>query len=130
MEQQSLHYTLLFRRFLPLAWIVLFFSSSSSRTSAKSTQMPSAKPGNLTLRHAQGEVFTDKTRFRVLVAGRRFGKSYLSCIELLRGAIERPGRCSFTGPDVPDGEGYCVETAETAGSQAVDHRQKRVRFEN
>jgi len=49
----------------------------------------------LSLRHAQGEVFTDRTRFRVLVAGRRFGKSYLSCIELLRGAIEKPGEVFF-----------------------------------
>ena len=31
----------------------------------------------------------------MLVAGRRFGKSYLSCIELLRGAIERPGETYF-----------------------------------
>ena len=67
------------------------------------TQAP-AKPGNLTLRHAQGEVFTDKTRFRVLVAGRRFGKSYLSCIELLRGAIERPGEVFF----------YCAPTYRMA----------------
>ena len=51
--------------------------------------------GALTLRYAQGEVFRSRKRFRVLVAGRRFGKSYLSCIELLRGAIERPGETFF-----------------------------------
>ena len=45
----------------------------------------------ISLRYAQGEVFNCDKRFRVLVAGRRFGKSYLSCIELLRGAINRPG---------------------------------------
>ena len=50
---------------------------------------------DLSLRWAQGEVFTNRKRFRVLVAGRRFGKSYLSCIELLRGAIERPGETFF-----------------------------------
>ena len=50
---------------------------------------------DLSLRHAQGEVFSSRKRFRVLVAGRRFGKSYLSCIELLRGAIERPGETFF-----------------------------------
>ena len=49
----------------------------------------------LTLRHAQGQVFNNRSRFRVLVAGRRFGKSYLACIELLRGAIERPGETFF-----------------------------------
>lgn len=50
---------------------------------------------DLTLRHAQGEVFSSRKRFRVLVAGRRFGKSYLACIELLRAAIERPGETFF-----------------------------------
>ena len=39
---------------------------------------------DINLRWAQGQVFNDKRRFRVLVAGRRFGKSYLSCIELLK----------------------------------------------
>lgn len=54
----------------------------------------SNEPG-LSLRYAQGQVFNNRTRFRVLVAGRRFGKSYLACIELLRGAIERPGETFF-----------------------------------
>ncbi|NBV87253.1 MAG: terminase, partial [Verrucomicrobia bacterium] len=49
----------------------------------------------VSLRHAQGQVFNSRKRFRVLVAGRRFGKSYLSCVELLRGAIERPGETYF-----------------------------------
>ena len=55
---------------------------------------------NLTLRRAQGAVFKSRDRFRVLVAGRRFGKSYLSCVELLRAAIERPGEVFF----------YCAPT--------------------
>ena len=59
---------------------------------------------DLSLRHAQGEVFQSKTRFRVLVAGRRFGKSYLSCIELIRAAIERPGEVYF----------YCAPTYRMA----------------
>lgn len=59
---------------------------------------------DLSLRHAQGEVFKSKTRFRVLVAGRRFGKSYLSCIELLRAAIDRPGEVYF----------YCAPTYRMA----------------
>lgn len=59
---------------------------------------------SLTLRWAQGEVYTNRTRFRVLVAGRRFGKSYLSCLELLRGAIEKPGETFF----------YCAPTYRMA----------------
>jgi len=58
----------------------------------------------LTLRRAQGEVFKDNHRFRVLVAGRRFGKSYLACVELLRGAINRPGETFF----------YCAPTYRMA----------------
>ena len=57
--------------------------------------MTATAAGTLNLRYAQGEVFSSRKRFRVLVAGRRFGKSYLSCIELLRGAIERPGETFF-----------------------------------
>ena len=62
------------------------------------------KTEELTLRWAQGEVFNSPNRFRVLVAGRRFGKSYLSCIELLRGAINRPGETFF----------YCAPTYRMA----------------
>ena len=58
----------------------------------------------LTLRWAQGEVFNSPTRFRVLVAGRRFGKSYLSCIELIKAAIKRPGETYF----------YCAPTYRMA----------------
>jgi len=58
----------------------------------------------LTLRWAQGEVFNDANRFRVLVAGRRFGKSYLSCVELLRAAIDKPGETYF----------YCAPTYRMA----------------
>ena len=60
--------------------------------------------GDLSLRYAQGEVFQSEARFRVLVAGRRFGKSYLSCIELLRGAINKPGETFF----------YCAPTYRMA----------------
>ena len=39
-----------------------------------------------TLSRPQATVFTCKKRFRVLIAGRRFGKTYLAIAELLRGA--------------------------------------------
>ena len=63
-----------------------------------------AGTADLSLRFAQGEVFQSRDRFRVLVAGRRFGKSYLSCIELLRGAIDKPGETYF----------YCAPTYRMA----------------
>lgn len=59
---------------------------------------------DLSLRPAQGEVFSASNRFRVLVAGRRFGKSYLACIELLKAALERPGETYF----------YCAPTYRMA----------------
>jgi|TARA_Y100000033_G_scaffold20616_1_gene19398 hypothetical protein len=59
---------------------------------------------DLSLRPAQGEVFSAKNRFRVLVAGRRFGKSYLSCVELFTKALERPGETFF----------YCAPTYRMA----------------
>ena len=66
--------------------------------------MTATKQQEISLRYAQGEVFNSDKRFRVLVAGRRFGKSYLSCIELLRGAINRPGEVYF----------YCAPTYRMA----------------
>lgn len=43
------------------------------------------------LKPPQWTVFNDGARFRVLVAGRRFGKTYLSLVELCRAAWS-PGR--------------------------------------
>ena len=68
------------------------------------TVQSAQKGPNINLRWAQGEVFNCDKRFRVLVAGRRFGKSYLSCIELLRGAINNPGETFF----------YCAPTYRMA----------------
>ena len=62
------------------------------------------KENKLELRWAQGQVFSSKKRFRVLVAGRRFGKSYLSCVELIKAAIEKPGETYF----------YCAPTYRMA----------------
>ena len=63
----------------------------------------------VSLRWAQGQIFQSEKRFRVLVAGRRFGKSYLSCVELLRGAIEKPGETYF----------YCAPTYRMEGFKAI-----------
>jgi len=70
----------------------------------------------LSLRWAQGEVFNNKKRFRVLVAGRRFGKSYLSCIELIKAAISRPGETYF----------YCAPTYRMAKDIAWKEIKKLV----
>ena len=59
------------------------------------TVQSAQKGPNINLRWAQGEVFNCDKRFRVLVAGRRFGKSYLSCIELLRELLRSQGKHFF-----------------------------------
>lgn len=52
---------------------------------------------NLTL--PQTEIFTCKDRYRVVVAGRRFGKSYLSGLELFNFAVmNRNSQCWYVAP--------------------------------
>jgi Terminase large subunit, T4likevirus-type, N-terminal len=51
------------------------------------------------LKEKQLEVFTNPCRFRMLAAGRRFGKTYLAQTELLR-AASAPGRIAwYVGPN-------------------------------
>ena len=49
---------------------------------------------NISLTPAQSRVFISDRRFRVLAAGRRSGKTFLACIELLRAAFGR-GRVAW-----------------------------------
>ena len=49
----------------------------------------------IALKHAQGQIFNDRTRFKVVVTGRRFGKTFGLIADLLRGATERPGELFF-----------------------------------
>jgi hypothetical protein len=47
----------------------------------------------------QTEIFTNDTRFRVVVAGRRFGKTFLSAVELIRAALQGEDRnCWYIAP--------------------------------
>lgn len=46
----------------------------------------------------QGRIFRDRRRFRVVLAGRRGGKTVLGCTELLRGASERVGDYFYVAP--------------------------------
>ncbi len=48
----------------------------------------------ITLKGPQWTVFNDDARFRVLVAGRRFGKTYLALVELCKAAWS-PGRLAW-----------------------------------
>ena len=53
----------------------------------------------LPLHQRQLEVYLSKARFRVLVAGRRFGKTHLALVEMLQ-AAQSPGRLVwYVGPN-------------------------------
>src|ERR1700735_2076610 len=49
---------------------------------------------SVTLTAPQSAVFACESRFRALAAGRRFGKTFLACIELFRAACG-PGRVGW-----------------------------------
>jgi hypothetical protein len=64
----------------------------------------------ISLRAAQGLVYQDRTRFRVLVTGRRFGKTYWIVTELVTAAAKTPGGNFF----------YCAPTYRMAKDIAWD----------
>jgi hypothetical protein len=49
----------------------------------------------ITLGAAQGRVFESPKRFRVVIAGRRFGKTKLACVDLAATACATPGEMSW-----------------------------------
>lgn len=58
----------------------------------------------LALRPAQWTVYSDPHRFRILIAGRRFGKTFLARTELLSSALSQPGaRCRHVFPTYRQG---------------------------
>lgn len=66
---------------------------------------PERRRVSFKLSPAQKLVFTSDARFRVLVAGRRFGKSYLACLTLLHEAWPARGRvCWYIAPTYRQGK--------------------------
>src|SRR5579884_613351 len=69
--------------------------SPSLRTVARQRiQLRTPRPNRL-LKPAQWRVFTCDKRFRVLVAGRRFGKTELALCELLRASFDSRGAVAW-----------------------------------
>lgn len=62
--------------------------------------MPATAPeAGFSLSAPQWDVHTSGARFRVLIAGRRFGKTHLACVELLTHAAERQNaNCWYVAP--------------------------------
>lgn len=57
------------------------------------------------LHDAQLEIFEDPARFKVVAAGRRFGKSHLACVELIVNALQSTNE---QGYDIHDKEVYYI----------------------
>ena len=53
---------------------------------------------HISLRAMQGRIFRDRRRFRVVLAGRRGGKTVFGGVELTRGATERVGVYYYVAP--------------------------------
>ena len=59
------------------------------------------------LKPAQATVFLSEARFRILVAGRRFGKSYLSMVELCRGGWGKGRIAWYVAPNYRQAKRIC-----------------------
>jgi len=68
------------------------------------------------LHAAQLEVFNDEARFKVVVAGRRFGKTYLSAVTLLLEALKEE---SANGRSLLDKECYYIAPTFTQGKEIM-----------
>lgn len=68
------------------------------------------------LHDAQTQVFEDPARFKVVVAGRRFGKTYLSAVTLLLEALKEE---SASGRDLQGKEVYYIAPTFTQGKEIM-----------
>lgn len=71
---------------------------SLSLVTPPGTQPPPPNAHRLSLHAGQAQVFRDQARFRVVVAGRRWGKTTLARIELVVPALKTPGRYWYIAP--------------------------------
>ena len=74
------------------------------------------------LHRNQWEVFLDPARFRVLVAGRRFGKTHLAFMEILRAALKRPNQLVwYVGPTEEQAVEIACEPLKKRFSAIIRH---------
>lgn len=72
--------------------------ADSTATAPRLTGEINAGRNRISLRPIQGRIFKDRHRFRVVLAGRRGGKTVLGCVELMRGCTERVGDYFYIAP--------------------------------
>lgn len=68
------------------------------------------------LHESQLEIFEDPSRFKVVAAGRRFGKSYLACVTLILKALEE---VSESGKDLSQKEVYYIAPTFEQGKKIL-----------
>lgn len=68
------------------------------------------------LHDAQLEIFNDAARFKVVAAGRRFGKSYLACVMLILAALME---VSASGKDLANKEVYYIAPTFEQGKKIM-----------
>jgi hypothetical protein len=62
------------------------------------------KPNEIRLKRPQWDVFTSNERYRLLVAGRRFGKTFLALVELCRAAWAKDRLVWYVAPTYKQGK--------------------------
>src|SRR4051812_37013931 len=67
-----------------------------------SDELTTNEPARLLLHAGQRDIFASSTRFRVVVAGRRWGKTQLARAELVVRALKAPGRYWYVAPTLKD----------------------------
>lgn len=68
------------------------------------------------LHESQLEIFEHAARFKVVAAGRRFGKSYLACVMLILAALEHT---SLSGKDLSNKEVYYIAPTFEQGKKIM-----------
>ena len=82
------------------------------------------------LRPAQMNVFRCDKRFRVLVAGRRFGKTHLALVELLRAAWGKRSNGLVHRAQLSSGKANRMGSVEAVNGTLLERKAERNRPEH
>lgn len=72
--------------------------SPTEPVSSAPTRTTTPKGKRLVVHPGQAPVLIDQTRFQVVVAGRRWGKTELACLKLVRASLQKPGLYRYVAP--------------------------------
>ena len=76
----------------------------------------------------QNDVFHHDARFKMLAAGRRFGKTHLSLVQLIVWAAAKSGSLELVlGPHIQSSQEHCLASTQGDGPEGTIRRQERGR---